>query len=267
MIPLRDHNPTQRPPVLTVIVILICIAVFVLVQPDASRSLDMPTQAETIEDIEFSYQRAAIPCELTQGRPLTAREIGATQIDGNANACDHSAAGSAVFPDKNVWLAVVVSMFLHGSWLHLGGNILFLWIFGNNVEDQMGRAVYALFYLIAGVVATASYVVVQVDSTVPLIGASGAIAGVMGAYLVWYPWARVRTIVLLGLLPLWPRLPAALLLAVWFVSQFFIAPDSGVAWMAHVAGFLFGVLAGLIARGDRQFARSLATQRRRALGR
>ncbi len=264
MIPIRDENPTLRTPVVTFILIVTCIVVFFYGQPSATRSLDMPTEQETIEDIEFTFERAAIPCELTQGRPLTATEIGATVVDGDSEACqDRGEGGIVPFPDKNVWAAVVVSMFLHGGWVHLIGNMLFLWIFGNNVEDQMGRLSYALFYVIAGVVATAAHVMVQVDSTVPLIGASGAVAGVMGAYLVWYPWAKVRTIVWLVWIPVWPRIPAVVLLVFWFISQFFIGNDAGVAWVAHVAGFVFGVIAGIIARTDTDFERALQAQYRR----
>ncbi|MEM9203102.1 MAG: rhomboid family intramembrane serine protease [Actinomycetota bacterium] len=264
VIPIKDENPTLRTPIVTFLLIVACVAVFLVVQPSATRSLDMPTRQETIDDIEFSYQRAAIPCELSEGRPLTASEISQTVIGGDANACENRSGSTDIpYADKNVWGSVLVSMFLHAGWLHLGGNLLFLWIFGNNVEDQMGRFAYVLFYVIAGVVATAAHVLVQVDSTVPLVGASGAIAGVMGAYLVWFPWARVRTIVWLVWIPVWPRIPAILLLAFWFFSQFFIGNDAGIAWVAHVAGFVFGVVAGLIARTDDDFEQSLQTQYRR----
>ncbi len=264
MIPIRDDNPTLRRPIVTLVLIVACVAVFFVVQPSGSRSLDMPTEQETIEDIRFTYERAAIPCELSEGRPLTASEIGATVLRGDTNACENRA-GAAVlgYPDKNVWGAVVVSMFLHAGWVHLVGNMLFLWIFGNNVEDQMGRFSYLLFYVIAGVVSTAAHVLVQVDSTVPLVGASGAIAGVMGAYLVWFPWARVRTVIFLAFIPVWPRIPALALLVVWFLSQFFIGNEAGIAWVAHVAGFVFGIVAGIIARTDDDFERSLQHQYRR----
>ncbi len=266
MIPLRDENPTRRPAVLTVLLIASCIGVFVFVQPDATHSFEAATQADLVEEIEFSYQYAAIPCELVQGRPLTGVEITTTQVGGDADACDPSARGVTPFPDKNVWVAVVVSMFLHGSWIHLIGNMVFLWVFGNNIEDHMGIGHFAVFYVLAGVVATAAHVAVQVDSTVPLIGASGAVAGVMGTYLVWFPWARVRTFVLLGIIPLFPRIPAAFLLGLWFVSQFFLGDASGIAWMAHVAGFAFGVITGLVARSDPRFRNRLWAHRYRTTG-
>ncbi len=266
MIPLRDENPTRRPAVLTWVMITACVGVFVFVQPDATRSLDTPNRAQLVEEIEFSYQYAAIPCELTQGRPLTVREVADTQVGGIAVSCDPTGHGTALFPSKNVWLAVLVSMFLHGSWIHLIGNMVFLWVFGNNIEDHLGTGRYLAFYLLAGVIATGAHVVVQVDSTVPLIGASGAVAGVMGAYLVWFPWARVRTLVILGIIPLLIRIPAAILLGLWFASQFLIGSGSGVAWMAHVAGFAFGVIAGLVARSDPRFRNRLWAHRYRTTG-
>ena len=262
MIPLRDENPTRRPAMLTALLIAGCIGVFVFVQPDATRSFEMPSQDDLVEEIEFSYEYAAIPCELIQGRPLTGSEITATQVGGVADACDDSPSGVTPFPGKNVWLAVIVSMFLHGSWVHLIGNMIFLWVFGNNIEDHMGVGHFAVFYVLAGVISTAAYVMVQVESTVPLIGASGAVAGVMGVYLVWFPRARVRTFVLLGIIPLFPRIPAALLLGLWFVSQFFIGADSGIAWMAHVAGFAFGVVTGLVAGSDPRTQNGSAPLRR-----
>ena len=265
MIPISDDNPTRRRAFMTLLVGLACVVMFLYVQPSGTRSLDMPTNGEQLEEIEFSYEYAAIPCELTEGRPLTAPEIGATVVGGNAEAClEHAPDGVDIpFPDKNIWLAAIVSMFLHAGWIHLFGNMLFLWIFGNNVEDQMGRIPFVLFYFVSGAVATAAHVMVQPSSTVPLVGASGAIAGLMGAYLVWFPWVRVRTIIVLGVLPLWPRIPAAPILLIWFGSQFLIGNDSSVAWMAHVAGFVFGIVAGLIARSDSDFERSLQVQHRR----
>jgi membrane associated rhomboid family serine protease len=115
----------------------------------------------------------------------------------------------------------------------------------------MGRGHFAVFFLMSGIIATLAHVAVQLDSTVPVVGASGAVAGVMGVYLVWFPRARVRTLVFITIIPLWPRLPAAVLLVVWFVSQFYIGNNSGVAWMAHVAGFIFGVVAGLVGKNER----------------
>ncbi|MGA0237035.1 MAG: rhomboid family intramembrane serine protease [Acidimicrobiales bacterium] len=265
MIPISDDNPTRRRPFMTLLVGLACVVMFFYVQPSGTRSLDLATEGERLEEIEFSYEFAAIPCELTEDRSLTAQEISATVVGGNTEACLEYAPADGVvpFPDKNVWLAAIVSMFLHAGWIHLIGNMLFLWIFGNNVEDQMGRIPFVLFYLVSGAVATAAHVMVQPSSTVPFVGASGAIAGLMGAYLVWFPWVRVRTVILLGVVPLWPRIPAAPILLAWFGSQFLIGNESSIAWMAHVAGFAFGIMAGLIARSDGDFERSLQLQHRR----
>ena len=238
MIPLKDENPTTRTPVVTVVVIAACIAIFALVQP----------RDQGVEDAEFSFKNAAIPCEVVNGRPLTVEEVRATVEAGDGTACAVSPSGPSLFTGKSVFLAILYSMFLHGSWLHLGGNMLFLWIFGNNIEDKKGSGVYLGFYLLAGLAATAAHILVQPDSTVPVVGASGAIAGVMGAYLVLYPNVRIRSLIFLGFLVLFRDVAAKWLLGIWFVSQFFIAPNSGVAWMAHVGGFVFGVAAGLLWR-------------------
>lgn len=266
MIPISDENPTYRTAVVTVVLIVANVVTFLFVQPDADRSLtDVDTEGQ-IESIEFTYEHAAVPCELVQGRPLSVGEIVRTQRDGDATACVSRPRTRALFPDKSLARSVVVSMFLHGSWLHLGLNMLFLWVFGNNIEDHMGALRYLAFYLSAGVVATAAHVLIQVDSTVPLVGASGAIAGVMGAYLVWFPWARVRTLLFLFVVPLWPRVPAAMLLVVWFALQFLTAEGSGVAWVAHVGGFVFGVAIALLARSNDRFRRRLWVHRHRTQG-
>jgi membrane associated rhomboid family serine protease len=251
--PLKDDNPTTRTPWVTIVLIVANIAVFFLVQPQANT-----TNAEQIAQIEFSFEYAAIPCELVNGRPLSNGEIIAVN-NGDQDGCtgsDTSACpvntpdalqtecAQSYFPGKNVWLAILSSMFMHGSLMHIGGNMLYLWIFGNNIEDHLGPVKFLAFYLLAGAVATAAHVLVQLNSIVPVIGASGAVAGVMGAYLVWFPKARVLSLVFIML----TRVPAFALLGFWFVSQFFIGPDEGVAWMAHVGGFVFGALMALVVR-------------------
>jgi membrane associated rhomboid family serine protease len=200
-------------------------------------------------DPEFTYENAAIPCEIVQQEPLTVDEV------QDSEGCSNDSESPEVFPDKSILLSVFVSMFLHGSLLHLGGNLLYLWIFGNNVEDRLGPVAYLGFYLTGGVVATLAYVAVNQDSTVPMIGASGAIAAVMGAYLVWYPTARIRTVVIFFLITI-VQVQARWLLLFWFVLQFFTGNDSGVAWMAHVGGFAFGVVAGLLIGPGRQARRN-----------
>jgi membrane associated rhomboid family serine protease len=148
------------------------------------------------------------------------------------------------------WYTVVTSMFLHGGWLHVAGNLWFLWIFGNNVEDAMGHARFLIFYLLAGLAAAACQVLSDPASAVPMVGASGAIGGVMGAYLVLYPRVRVHVLVTLGLF--WTTLvvPTVFMLGYWFVLQVLSgmtlegsAAGGGVAFWAHVGGFLFGAAA------------------------
>ena len=244
MIPLKDENPTRSPPVITMLLIAACVAVFVFIQPRETGD-----EQGALESIEFSYATAAIPCEVVEGRALTEREIARTVNGLDDTACDAGPGSRPYFSGKSVYLAVLYSMFLHGSWLHLGGNMLFLWIFGNNVEDKRGRPTYVIFYLLAGLAATAAHIAVQPDSTVPVVGASGAIAGVMGAYLVLWPDVPIRSLIFLGFLVLFRDVPAKWLLGIWFVLQFFTNPAEGVAWVAHVGGFVFGAAAGLVWRG------------------
>ncbi|MGD9798806.1 MAG: rhomboid family intramembrane serine protease [Acidimicrobiia bacterium] len=241
MLPLRDRNPTRRTAVLTLVLIALNVGVYALVQP---------SQTDLEATARFSFERAAIPCELTTGNPLTVPEVVGTANGFGDQLCDAAPDAPELFPDKVVALSPVSSMFLHGGLVHLGGNMLYLWIFGNNVEDRLGRVRYLFFYLAAGLVATAAHVLIQPDSTVPLIGASGAIAGVMGAYLVWFPRAPILSWILVFI----ASVPARWLLLYWFVSQFFINPNEGVAWGAHVGGFAFGVLAGLLLRRSRPAA-------------
>lgn len=145
-------------------------------------------------------------------------------------------------------VTVFSSMFLHGGWLHVAGNMLYLWIFGNNVEDALGHVRYLFFYLLSGVVAVYSHALVDPASTMPMIGASGAVSGVLGAYLVLFPRARVLTLVPMGFFLQVIRVPAIFVLGFWIVMQLLYgvfslgAPGGGVAWFAHVGGFLTGVV-------------------------
>lgn len=243
VLPLHDDNPVRRPPVVTWLVIAACLVAYFVWQPSPF--------GNDVDDLEFNLANAAIPCEIVEGRPLDVDEVIATYNQGNTDACGVDAGLSqSVEPDKNVWLAVVTSMFLHGSLLHIGGNLLFLWVFGNNIEDIFGKVGYVLFYLAGGVVATLSHVALNLDSTVPLVGASGAIAAVMGAYLVLFPNARVHTAIFMLLITVIP-IRAKWVLGFWFVLQFFTDPNEGVAWAAHVGGFVFGVLVGLMVKAAR----------------
>jgi membrane associated rhomboid family serine protease len=191
-------------------------------------------------DEEFLFASAAIPCEVSTGEPLSVEEISSGRcIAGN---------GAAAFPDKNVFLAVLTSIFFHGGVGHLIANLWVLIIFGNNIEDAFGHLGYLIFYLAAGLVAAGAHVALNPMSTIPVVGASGAIAGAMGAYAVLYPRATVMSVI-----PpffFWPfSMPAFLFLAIWFFSQFLLAgADTNIAWEAHVAGFVFGLLLGMVLR-------------------
>ena len=161
---------------------------------------------------------------------------------------------------------ILVSMFLHGGWLHLGGNMLYLWIFGDNIEDRLGHLKYAVFYILCGILATLAHAIANPMSTMPSIGASGAIAGVLGAYLVLFPRARVTTLIPIFIFITIRELPAIVLLGFWFVLQLFVGVASvgvpeaqnagGVAYFAHIGGFLSGMILVVLMGGlrRRQFA-------------
>ena len=252
MIPIKDENPTARPAVVTVLLLVACAAVWFFVQQARTGTVvvTVPATGQQIQmdaSLAFTLEYAAVPCELTQGEPLSVGELEATFNQGSTEACGAGGEfqNAEVFPEKPIWLTAVLSMFLHGSLLHLGGNLLFLWIFGNNVEDRLGHFGYVVFYLVGGVVATVAHVLVNSNSTLPVVGASGAIAAVMGAYLVWFPNVRIRTLITAFFI--WfTEVRAKWLLGFWFVLQFLTSDNSGVAWVAHVAGFVFGVVVALL---------------------
>jgi membrane associated rhomboid family serine protease len=228
MLPLRDLNPAQRTPYVTWGLIAACFLVFLYELTIQSNGGDAGLEV-------FLTRYGAIPARITA-------------------AIDHGQLfGSATF-------GLVSSQFLHAGWLHILGNMLYLWIFGNNVEDRLGPIPYLLFYLVAGVVAGLTQVALAPDSTVPLVGASGAIAGVLGAYLVLFPGARVVSIVFLGFFAQLVTVPAVLILGLWFVLQLITgvaslgattAAEGGVATFAHVGGFVMGLAVGLILRSRR----------------
>jgi membrane associated rhomboid family serine protease len=224
--PIRDLNPSRAVPVLTVLLVVANAVVFFAWEPLANAG----------EQATFLYRHALIACEITTGHPLTLGEL-------QSATCLKDGLGPEIFPGKGLALSILVSLFLHASVLHLAGNMWFLWIFGNNVEEAFGRTGYLLVYLGAGVVATLGFVFADPGSTQPLIGASGAIAGVLGAYLVLFPRRLVISLIGFFVVPV----PAVLFLGLWFVAQFAI-DQVGVAWQAHVAGFAFGALVALAFR-------------------
>lgn len=250
MIPFADETPVRRFPLVTVILIALCTLVFFAVQPTritTDHILSPDLELVDSDDLQFLVDNAAIPCEIVEGRPLTQREYRDTFFVGDGSACG-TGEGKRHSPGKVVYLALLTTMFLHGSVAHLFGNLLFLWVFGNDIEHRWGRLRYLLVYLLGGVVASLAHVLSDPDSTVPMIGASGAIAAVMGAYLICYPSNRVKTIIFFGFMLL-RKVKAVWLLLVWLALQLLLVRgDSGIAWAAHVGGFAFGVLVGLLWR-------------------
>jgi membrane associated rhomboid family serine protease len=260
VLPVHDVNPNRRTPVVTYLLIAINVIVFVL-SPIATASLTGDASgAKQCQVAEFLDRWAAKPDEVIgnqQSGSAATGEVGTTE--SGERGC---VVQSPPPYDKSPVLSVLVAMFLHGGWLHLAGNLLFLYVFGDNVEDRLGRLRYLLFYLGAGFAATYGFSLLDPDSTTPLVGASGAIAGVLGAYLVLFPRARVWSLLtFFFFLPV--RLPAWLVLGGWFVLQYLyfqsagVNDASGVAYAAHVIGFVVGALAVLPLRGtghDRQIA-------------
>ena len=225
MFPLRDINPTRTTPVVTFLLIAASLGVYFGIQA-----------TDTFQgQQEFLYQRAVISCEITTRSPLSLEEI-------QSDRCS-SAPEPSLFPEKSELLAVLTSIFLHGSVAHVLFNMWFLWIFGNNVEEAFGHLRYLVLYIAGGVAATAAFVAVNPNSTAPLVGAPGAIAAMLGAYAVLFPRHKVLSLLGWFILPV----PAALFLGIWFVVQFGLG-GTNVAWEAHVGGFLFGLAVALAFR-------------------
>ncbi|WP_189215639.1 MULTISPECIES: rhomboid family intramembrane serine protease [Streptomyces] len=243
VIPVHDVNPTRRTPYVTYTLIAVNVVVFLLMPGLAGSVAGDGGLAQLCRLHAFLDHYAAVPQELIHARMPQLVPTGGTGVGPQGPGCVVGPPGY----DKSPVLSVLSAMFLHGGWLHLLGNMLFLLIFGNNIEDRLGHVRFALFYLVCGYAATYGYALLNADSGEPLIGASGAIAGVLGAYLVLYPRARVWVLVpFLIFLPL--RLPAWLVLGFWFVLQAVYSAGEGVsaagsvAYAAHVAGFLVGML-------------------------
>ena len=250
LIPIRDENPTSRTAVVTLGLIVLNVIAFLAWQP---------TFKSDVTQQKFFFCHAEIPWETTHQESLA--EGGAearAAIHADLGVSGSQAAGiqqelQRICPDKSWWQSIFVAMFLHGGWLHIGGNMLYLWIFGNNVEDKIGRLKYLVFYFISGLAAAALQTATSPNSVVPSLGASGAIAGVLGAYIVMFPRRRVLSIVPIVFFFSLIALPAVVVLGFWFVLQFFSGATTlaqhvtgGVAYFAHVGGFVTGVLAALL---------------------
>jgi membrane associated rhomboid family serine protease len=224
VIPLRDRNPTRRTPIVTIGLIVACFVAFAI-------ELSVTASGGDEALARFFVQWGAVPADIT--RALESGNYFSPAI-----------------------LGMFTSMFLHGGWLHILGNMLFLWIFGNNVEDRLGRIPFLIFYLVGGIAAALTQVVIDPQSEVPLVGASGAIAAALGAYIVLFPGARILSLVFLGFFYQLLEVPALILLGFWFVLQLISgvgslggdAAQGGVAFFAHVGGFVLGVVVGLLLR-------------------
>ena len=214
-LPLRDDLPRDRFPIVTLLLVAANVLVYLL----WTLPLNQHGQAY------LAATAGAIPYEIVSGVDIGPRDV--------------------VAPPATIW----TSMFLHGGLMHLVGNMWFLWIFGDHVEDAFGPVRFAIFYFVVGTVGAVAQVLAMPASTVPMIGASGAIAGALGAYVMLYPRARVATLVMIPFL--WPviQVRAWIFLGLWFLAQFLLPTGSGVAWMAHVGGFIAGAgVARLLAR-------------------
>lgn len=223
MIPLRDANPTRRTPVVTFGLIAMNVFAFLAelrIEASSPAALD-----------EFFGRWGAVPAAIT------------ASIE----------AGDLASP---AMIGILTSLFLHGGWLHLGGNMLFLWIFGNNIEDRLGHLRFLGFYLLGGVVAALAQVWIEPGSTIPLVGASGAIAAALGAYIVIYPRARILSLVFFGWFFQLVEIRAIFVLGYWFILQLVdglaslgaSTAQGGVAFFAHIGGFIVGAAAGLAVR-------------------
>jgi membrane associated rhomboid family serine protease len=259
LLPLKDNIPTRVFPIVTVVIILINVVVYFGLEKGG---------LSDVGDQKFVADYSAIPYEITHpgklcGQRAQVGRAGQVVDSGSGVLCEgkreqfvntetQQPVNARVIrvQDRNqppAWLTVLTAMFMHGSLLHIAGNMLFLWIFGNNIEDAMGRIKFIFFYLLGGIVATLAQTAIDPSSATPTLGASGAIAAVLGAYALLYPRARVITLIFIIFFITVIELPALLVLGGWFVLQLIDASSQpltggGVAYFAHIGGFAFGLL-------------------------
>lgn len=236
LIPLKDNIPSSRFPLVTALLVVANILVYLLSIRHGGSLWSGPSTQTSVHygAIPYEFTHPGSHCELVSA--------------GSAIECTGAAPQA---PQPATPLTALSSMFLHGGLLHIAGNMLFLWIFGDNVEDSMGRARFLLFYVLGGLAALALQIAVSPDSAVPTVGASGAIAGVLGGYIILYPRARVMTLVVVIFFVTLLELPAIVMLGIWFLEQAAfgaaglanpVGSSGGVAYFAHVGGFAFGLL-------------------------
>jgi membrane associated rhomboid family serine protease len=242
VLPLKDNIPTERFPLITVALILINVVMYFGFQHGGI--LKGPPDSNVVK-------YGAIPYEITHpGKHCDLTPIPAA--GGNAVVCEgQPGVRGKASSQPSTWLTILTAMFMHGSIIHLLGNMLFLWIFGNNVEDSMNRLMYLVFYLVGGLTALGLQVAVSPNAAVPTVGASGAIAAVLGGYILLFPRARVLTIIFIVIFFTILELPAMLVLGLWFLEQILFGAlnltnptggGGGVAYFAHIGGFAFGLL-------------------------
>ena len=231
LIPISDENPTRRRAYITLGLIALNVVVYFL-QPGPPSLASTPPRTEA-----FFIEHAPAPCDLNDECPARRVRVGPNQI---VRVPNNDLPG--------ILLGMLESMFLHASILHVGGNMLFLWVFGNNVEDWLGRTKYLIFYLLGGYAAGFAQMLTNLHSPIGAVGASGAVAAVLGAYFVLYPRARVNVLVPIFFFFTFIPMSAWVVLGLWVLFQIFVS-QPGVAWQAHVGGFVFGVIAILLLGG------------------
>jgi membrane associated rhomboid family serine protease len=255
--PLRDNIPTDRFPVVTFALIIANVLMYFFFQKGGI-TLGEPSSQHFLDNL---VDYGTIPYEVTH--PGEHCEL----VQGGAIACEGQAGVTGTAgPQPATWITLFTSMFMHGGLLHLGGNMLFLWIFGNNVEDAMGPVKFIVFYILGGLAADAGQIIFSMTSTVPTIGASGAVAAVLGGYLLLFPRARVVTLVFIIFFFTILELPAILFLGIWIIQQALFAyfdllqpagGGGGVAYFAHIGGFIFGLLLIRVFASERRRRRQL----------
>lgn len=240
MIPLADENPSGRRPYVVYVLIALNVLVYIVNYFTSRGPFGGLNNWSMIPASVIHNQPAVETFRVLYGNAIREVRVPHQGLDPQ-------------------WLTIFTSMFMHASILHIGGNMLFLWVFGNNIEDALGHVQFLLFYLACGFLAAAAHIMSNLSSTVPTVGASGAIAGVLGAYLYLYPGNRVRTLVLLGFFWTSIDIPAVIVLGVWFLTQLAGLGNTmhggGVAYWAHIGGFLVGLI-GIYLLGGRRLRRS-----------
>jgi membrane associated rhomboid family serine protease len=255
MIPVGDNNRRRSTPWVNYAIILANVLVFVYMLGLPSS----PPATRREQNVEFNAQTETV-CYGFSTLPTQADRFVCRWAMQPQEFFD-SVTGNSPFTGEDRWipvLAIVTSIFMHAGWLHIIGNMLFLWVFGDNIEDRLGHAVYLVFYLLAGIVASFIQAAMEPESVVPVLGASGAVAGVLGAYLLWFPTATIRVVIPFFILIFIPLpIPAWIMIGVWFAQNLLAGyaavadategAGGGVAWFAHLGGFAFGALVAWLA--------------------